>query len=230
MSFIPELEEILNEGMSKRLDLISKSAEKMDGKTVKKVTVGLRKLSEDIHESDVLILEFTDGSVMHIQTGSNVNNLVSDFRTGIKRRFKPRDFHADFVITWEESNKAEAHAVGTYKFDIPVSKRVSAAIHLLEVVVVDAIFEHTDNDEYPQEYISTEAILRFVNQSSSCECTRRIVDEILSSLELQKRVKSKEIIPEGEVKVPITVWSLTEEEIDVCEDMRVNEVILVGDK
>lgn len=100
MSFIPKIEKNVPEYISKRLEISSAHAEKMEGKTVKKVTVGFREQG-DIHESDVLKIEFEDGSILHIQTASNVLNLIQDFEKRKKRNFKPSDFHADLIFTWE---------------------------------------------------------------------------------------------------------------------------------
>ena len=79
MSFIPKIDKNVPEYISKRLELSSAHAEKMKGKTVRKVTVGFREQDDDIHESDVLKIEFEDGSILHIQTASNVLNLIQDF-------------------------------------------------------------------------------------------------------------------------------------------------------
>lgn len=101
MSFIPKIDKNVPEYISKRLEISSKHAEKMKGKTVRKVTVGFRELDNDIHESDVLKIEFEDGSILHIQTASNVRNLIQDFEKKNKGDFKPSDFHADLIFTWE---------------------------------------------------------------------------------------------------------------------------------
>ena len=102
MSFIPKIQKNIPDFISSRLKLSSERSEKMEGKTIKKVTVGFREQDKDMHESDVLKIEFKDGTILHIQTASNVLNLIADFEHGKKRNFKPNDFHADLFFTWEE--------------------------------------------------------------------------------------------------------------------------------
>ena len=101
MSLIPKIEKNVPEAVSKRLEISSAWAEEMKGKTVRKVTMGFRKLEDDAHQSDVLKIEFEDGSILHIQTASNASNVIQDFKSESKRNFKPIDFHADLILTWE---------------------------------------------------------------------------------------------------------------------------------
>ncbi|MDE0016807.1 MAG: hypothetical protein OXU51_11510 [Candidatus Poribacteria bacterium] len=101
MSFIPKIEKNVPEYISKRLEIYSERAEKMKGKTVRKVTVGFRERDDDMHESHVLKIEFEDGSILHIQTASNARNVIQDFEHDKKRKFKPSDFHVDMFFTWE---------------------------------------------------------------------------------------------------------------------------------
>lgn len=70
-------------------------ASRMVGKTVAKVEYGFREHIEDVHESEVLIIHFTDGSIMSIDTGSNAWNLSGD-----EKELRPDDFHVDFMIHW----------------------------------------------------------------------------------------------------------------------------------
>jgi hypothetical protein len=70
-------------------------ASRMKGKTVEKVEFGFRKEIEGLHESEALIIYFTDGSIISFEAGSNVGNLVSD-----ENRLRPEDFHVDFVVHW----------------------------------------------------------------------------------------------------------------------------------
>ena len=67
----------------------------MKGRTVEKVEFGFRKKIEGVHESEALIIYFTDGSVMGLDTGSNAANLAAD-ETGPR----PEDFHVDFIVHW----------------------------------------------------------------------------------------------------------------------------------
>ena len=48
----------------------------MKGKTVKTVKFGIGEHHKKLHQSDVLLLEFTDGSILSIQTGSNTQEIV----------------------------------------------------------------------------------------------------------------------------------------------------------
>ena len=68
------------------------------GKTIKNVEYGLRSSHEGVHESEAILLYFTDGSVLGIDTGSNAGN-VSDEQNGLK----PEDFHVDFNLHWLRS-------------------------------------------------------------------------------------------------------------------------------
>jgi hypothetical protein len=67
----------------------------MKGKIVEKVEFGFRKEIEGVHESEALIIYFTDGSIMSLVAGSNVANLVSD-----ENGLHPEDFHVDFIVHW----------------------------------------------------------------------------------------------------------------------------------
>jgi hypothetical protein len=54
------------------------SAKAMIGKTVERVECGLRQGIPGVHQSEVLIVYFTDGSVMSVDTGSNASNILTD--------------------------------------------------------------------------------------------------------------------------------------------------------
>lgn len=77
-------------------------SEKMEGKTVKKVLCGMREDHIDLHQSQVLQLEFTDGSILHIETASNVQNVMQNVNSGRKSSIKAPDFHADLWLTWDD--------------------------------------------------------------------------------------------------------------------------------
>ena len=79
-------------------------SEKMVGKTVKKVSCGMREHNDDLHQSHVLRIEFTDDSILHIETASNVQNIMHDVNSGRISSMKAPDFHADLWPTWEEPN------------------------------------------------------------------------------------------------------------------------------
>jgi hypothetical protein len=65
------------------------------GKTVQRVEYGFCKHIEGSHESEGMILYFTDGSILGIDTGSNACN-VADEHEGLQ----PDEFHADVMLKW----------------------------------------------------------------------------------------------------------------------------------
>jgi hypothetical protein len=64
------------------------------GKTIVRVEYGFGDRS-GAHESEVMILHFSDGSVLGIETGCNAGNLCSE-----QNGLKVTDFHASFVLQW----------------------------------------------------------------------------------------------------------------------------------
>ena len=70
-------------------------AAKMTGKTIERAEYGDRETINGVHESEVLILHFTDGSIMALDTGSNAYNITCD-QVGLV----PEDFHVSFHLTW----------------------------------------------------------------------------------------------------------------------------------
>ena len=67
----------------------------MKGKTIEKVESGFRKKIEGVHESEALMIYFTDGSIMSIEAGSNVGNLVSG-----EDGLRPEDLNVRFIVHW----------------------------------------------------------------------------------------------------------------------------------
>lgn len=65
------------------------------GKTVERVEFGFRRHTDGVHESEAIILHFTDGSILGVDTGSNAVNVASDHHG-----LKPSEFHVDFVLYW----------------------------------------------------------------------------------------------------------------------------------
>ena len=65
----------------------------MVGKTVEKVEIGSGQENKDVHRSEIIIVHFTDGSIMSIDTGSNAGNLSCE-------KHRPEDFHVDFMTMW----------------------------------------------------------------------------------------------------------------------------------
>lgn len=104
MSFIPK---IAADTDPRRLNFLKTRSEKMEGKTIKKVSCGMRQHDIDLHESEVLQIEFTDGSTLHIQTASNVQNIMSDVNSGRKSNIEAPDFHADLFLSWEDPHSDE---------------------------------------------------------------------------------------------------------------------------
>ena len=69
-------------------------APRMVGKTVKSVEFGMCEAIEDVHQSEVLCVKFTDGAMLVMDTGSNALNLKHNAAT------KPNEFHVDFMLRW----------------------------------------------------------------------------------------------------------------------------------
>jgi hypothetical protein len=68
---------------------------RMKGKTVDRVEVGLREEIKNVHASEAVIIYFTDGSIMSLDTGSNVGNVAND-----KNGLRPEEFNVDFMVHW----------------------------------------------------------------------------------------------------------------------------------
>jgi hypothetical protein len=67
----------------------------MVGKIVERVEFGFREELKGVHQTEALIIHFTDGSIMSIETGSNAANLSTS-----ENGLRPEDFHADFLLNW----------------------------------------------------------------------------------------------------------------------------------
>jgi|HubBroStandDraft_5_1064220.scaffolds.fasta_scaffold65315_1 hypothetical protein len=72
-------------------------ARRMEGKTVEKVEAGYREDRAGVHGSEVVIIHFTDGSIMGLETGSNAGNIASSDNNNALR---PEDFHVNFRPQW----------------------------------------------------------------------------------------------------------------------------------
>jgi hypothetical protein len=70
-------------------------ARQMAGKTVEKIEIGFREDIKNVHGSEAMIIYFTDGSIMGLDTGSNVGNIVND-----ENGMRPDEFHVDFNVSW----------------------------------------------------------------------------------------------------------------------------------
>lgn len=86
----------------RRLDILRKWSGKMEGKTVKSISCGTREHYNGAHQSDVLQIDFTDGSTLYIQTATNTMNIIQKVENGEGSSLKPPDFHADLHLTWDE--------------------------------------------------------------------------------------------------------------------------------
>ena len=65
----------------------------MAGKTVEKVDVGFRQDIQDVHESELIVVHFTDGSIMSIDTVTNAAHFSCD-------KHPPEQFHVHFGVQW----------------------------------------------------------------------------------------------------------------------------------
>lgn len=66
------------------------------GKTIQSVEIGTRESRARLHESEAVILRFTDGTSLGIDTGSNVQNVA-----GNHKGMNEQEFNVDFMMTWE---------------------------------------------------------------------------------------------------------------------------------
>ena len=69
-------------------------ATRMEGKTVEKVWIGRRENAKGAHQSEVIYMQFTDGKILAMDTGSN----ALDFKQN--PAMKPDEFEVDFRLTW----------------------------------------------------------------------------------------------------------------------------------
>jgi len=65
------------------------------GKTVERVEYGFCQSIKGVHQGEAIILHFTDGSILGIDTGSNAVNVADDYEG-----LQPEDFHTDFMLCW----------------------------------------------------------------------------------------------------------------------------------
>ena len=70
-------------------------AKQMVGKTVEKVEIGFREDIEGVHGSEAIIVYFTDGSIMGLDTGSDAANVA-----GQHEGLRAEEFHVDFMVQW----------------------------------------------------------------------------------------------------------------------------------
>jgi hypothetical protein len=70
-------------------------ASRMKGKTIEKVELGTRDDIKEVHGSEAIVIYFTDGSIMGLDTGSNAWNVATS-----EKPFRPEDLHVDFRVQW----------------------------------------------------------------------------------------------------------------------------------
>ena len=68
---------------------------KVEGKKISRVEFGWRKHNPNVHNSELIILYFDDGSSMAIHMGSNIGNMSNE-RNGLK----PDDLNVSFVLNY----------------------------------------------------------------------------------------------------------------------------------
>ncbi|EEC0296038.1 hypothetical protein YV76_003471 [Salmonella enterica subsp. enterica] len=76
-------------------------AKDMIGKTIESIDIGFAESHPKVHERELLIISFTDGTKLAISTGSNVQNVIIDLEHDGKKKLKPNDFHTDLDLTWQ---------------------------------------------------------------------------------------------------------------------------------
>lgn len=74
-----------------------------EGKTIQSVEFGEVETLPEVHQSEAIILHFTDGSAMAIRVGSNAGNLSGKFQG-----LKPEDFSTDLMVSWAPSRDKES--------------------------------------------------------------------------------------------------------------------------
>ncbi len=70
-------------------------ARHMVGKTISNVEFGFRENMKNVHQSELIIIHFTDGSILSVATGSNAENLSNKHS-----ELAAEDFHVDFILQW----------------------------------------------------------------------------------------------------------------------------------
>jgi len=76
-------------------------AHELIGKTVQSIQIGYQATGSKVHQTEMLIIAFTDNTQLAISTGSNVGNIISQIQRGDGGKLKPADFHTDLELTWQ---------------------------------------------------------------------------------------------------------------------------------
>ena len=74
-------------------------AHELIGKTVQFVPVGYQDTGSKLHQTEMLVITFTDNTQLAISIGSNVGNVISQIQRGAGGKLKPTDFHTDLELT-----------------------------------------------------------------------------------------------------------------------------------
>ena len=80
-----------------------RKATRMVGKTIEKVSFGMRKKIEDVQQTEVLYVHFTDGEILAVNTVSNIMEMLEE------TAMKPDELHVEFLLKWvpAPSNRSE---------------------------------------------------------------------------------------------------------------------------
>lgn len=70
-----------------------------EGKTIEKIEIGEREQISNCHKTEIIIIHFTDKSIVAIDTGSNAENVLSHYDQSAS------NFSVDFNIKWVPSLK-----------------------------------------------------------------------------------------------------------------------------
>lgn len=76
---------------------------RMKGKTIEKVEYGTREDIKQVHGSEAILIYFTDGSIMGLDTGSNAFNVAES-----EQPFRAEDLHIDFMVHWVQPLKKKS--------------------------------------------------------------------------------------------------------------------------
>ena len=90
-------------GFQAARSMVGATLRRMAGKTVKSVGLHEQETVKNCHQSEVLVLDFTDGTSVEILLCSNVVNVADALQhTHGKRILAPQDLHASFGATWSD--------------------------------------------------------------------------------------------------------------------------------
>jgi hypothetical protein len=78
-----------------------RQSSQMIGKTIERVEYGERETIEGVHGSEGLLIHFTDGTILGIETGSNASNITSS-----RDDLRSEDFHVDLALSWVPTLRA----------------------------------------------------------------------------------------------------------------------------